>query len=125
MRELSIAVGKITPGIVYEAPVKRLHIEGQSFPENARAFYLPVLDWLSEALGEPQAELTITVHLLYLNTSSISVFAKILRMLEEAQKRGASINIEWTYDPENELAREIGEEFQEIAGVPFSLREVH
>ena len=124
MRDLNIPIGKVTPGVVYQETSKTLTIEGQSYPENARSFYRPVLDWLQEAVAASDAELLVSVHLLYLNTSSISVFMTLFAILETAARHGAKLRVEWLFDRENELSWEMGEEFRDQVKLPFQLREV-
>jgi hypothetical protein len=124
MTKIDIVAGRVTPRILLD-PDSRLYIvEGQSWPENARTFYRPVIDWFQEYTAASKVGLTLKIKLLYLNTSSISLFMYIFLLMEAAAKQCPDYKVEWYYDQENELAKEIGEEYQETLGLDFALIEL-
>lgn len=89
---IDIAKTKYSPRIYFSPEEHLLLIEGQSYPENAFAFYQPLLEKLEQYLGEsPKDNLKVTLKLVYINTSSFKIILDVMDMLDEAfQKRIAS-----------------------------------
>lgn len=114
MDSLHIEATKSTPYIHYGADENILDIMGESYPENAAAFYSPVFRWLDEFLAEyPNRSLTVNIELLYFNSSSSKALMNLFDRFENAAENGWTITVNWIYQMENETARECGEEFQE------------
>ena len=121
MTKFETAAEKASPLVVLDPQNHHYLIAGQSYPENAREFYQPVVEWFKEFLATSESDLRLTVKLLYLNTSSMGVFMYLFLLLEEAAKKGRVITVDWYYDLENESAKDVGEEFQEIVTFPFTV----
>jgi hypothetical protein len=58
--------------------------------------------------------------LVYVNTSSVKALMMIFDKLEDAYLNNKSIRINWHYDKDNDVAFELGEEFQEDLDIPFN-----
>lgn len=123
MENLHIEQTKSTPGISFDTSSNRLHIEGQSYPENAFKFYEPIFTWLDEYLCDLNEKtiLSIYFHMPYINTSSSKCIMMILDRMETAYKDGKKITIHWYYDEENDTALECAEEFKEDLVLPFEI----
>lgn len=119
---LNIEKTKSSPKILLDDNTKELFIEGQSFPENAYAFYQPLLDTLNNYF-KTNNELSIKLRLVYINTSSYKIILDIMDLLEDSHNNGAIINIQWYYDPDNDVAMETGEEIKEDLSLNFELIE--
>ena len=70
-----------TPRVVLDADECRLTIEGESFPENVRDFYEPIVQQIAAFL-EVSKKLEVRFDLRYFNTSSSKTFLDFLEMLE-------------------------------------------
>ncbi len=101
----------------------KLLIKGQSYPEFAGKFYDPILKWIEAFLKESEIPVILELTLIYINTSSTKMIFTLLGLLEENYKAGKDITINWFYDPENEVARECGEESKEDLTIPFHIIE--
>lgn len=121
---IDIARGKSTPRVLMDGANNVCVIEGQSYPDNSSSFYRPVIKWIEDYIAKDNAELSLKLKLLYLNTSTAKVMFYIFDILEDAYKSGKNIKIDWFYDQENEMAKETGEELLEDFSIPYSLIEV-
>jgi len=100
-----------------------LLIEGESYPENAAAFYQPVLDWLRRYLRGQRREVVAEIRVRYMNTSSSKCMMTFLDLLDEAHRSNGTVSVNWRYERGNEMARECGLEFGEDLDLPFHLVE--
>lgn len=123
MKPLIIAATKSTPGIDFNPVTNVLQIQGQSYPENAFAFYEPVMDWTDAFIErlEPDSPVRIELHLPYINTSSTKCFMMLLEKFEEAHSSGKRVSILWYCNEDNESEQECAEEFKEDLTLPFEI----
>ena len=98
-----------------------LHLQGDSYPENAYEFYNPVFEWVQRFLSRADRAFTLELQLLYLNTSSIKSLMDILDLMEDAHRRGQVVGVNWYYDLRNERVFELAEEFKEDCSFPFHI----
>lgn len=114
MNNLTIQESKYTPAIDLNAETHTLNVSGKSYPENTFEFYAPVVTWLQEYFEqEADVKTTLNMDIIYFNSSSSKLFFDLFDLLEEAQKEGKEITVNWYYDAENESAQEAGEDFKE------------
>ena len=115
MEPLIMAETKSTPEVNFDSNNHVLEIKGESYPENAAKFYGPVFAWLEAYLPtlQPEQNLVVNVTISYFNSSSSKALMNFFGMLEDAQRAGKSILVNWYYDPDNDTAVECGEEFME------------
>jgi len=114
---------KSTPSVRLDPAANILEIKGESYPENASKFYLPVFDWLGKYLaGLAYQAVQVNFTVSYFNSSTSKILMNMLDRLQEAHAAGKDITVNWFYLAENDLARECGEEFKEdLEGLPFNL----
>ena len=126
MDQLIVEATRSSPAIHFDAVTHRLSIRGESYPENAAAFYAPVFAWLKNFLANLDRAATVRVDLeiLYLNSSSTKVMLNFLDLLDQAVQEGAQIVVNWHYDPDNEAVLECGQDFSaELTTLTFNLVE--
>lgn len=123
MERLYIEQAKATPQIDFDADLKVLKMNGQSYPENAFKFYEPVFEWLDNFFesfeGDDLIKLELTLP--YINTSSSKCMMMLLEKFEEASDSGRNIVVNWYYDKDNESELECAEEFKEFVNLEFNL----
>ena len=124
MTDLFYEASETTPTIQLDRVQGQLAITGESYPENALAFYSPLVTAVEEHLNQPEAALAIHFDLAYLNTSSVKALMDLLDMAEEAYQAGKAVSVEWRYDQENDRSLEMAEELQEDLSLPFELTPV-
>jgi len=119
MERLSIAPTKYTLGVELDPATGVLVLRGESYPENAVEFFQPVFDWLDGYLAEASHELTLNLHLSYLNTSSTKCLLDILEALQAYHGDRGTVRVLWFYDANDEDILEMGEELAEDLELPF------
>lgn len=109
---LHIPATSSSPEVEFRFAEQRLSLRGESFPENAAAFYNPVIAALREFLAQPAAEqpLTIEVSLTYFNSSSTKMLFTLFDLLDRAAADGRRVLMLWLHDAEDDTIREFGEE---------------
>lgn len=118
--ELRIEATEDSPAVVFERKSGNLKISGRSLPEDAFAFYAPVIDWIVQYCGEPSLQTSMTFNLEYFNTASSKQIFKIATLFCELSKN-YKVNIRWHYDEGDKDMCDSGERFSKLSGIPFEL----
>lgn len=121
MQDLEIAATSTSPAIRFSAETGALEIRGESYPENAFAFFEAPLAWLRAFLPRTAHPVQFVVEIAYMNTSSIRAMVDMLDLLEQAHLFGRQVTVRWLHDEENERALDMGEEFKEDLTLPFEI----
>lgn len=121
MERLYRASSKSSPEVDFNPDTGILRLSGQSYPENASAFYLELFAWLKNYLAAARSQTVVELSLSYMNTSSTKCLMDMIYMLEDAFNAGGDIRINWHYTTKNRGMRECGEEFKEELCVPFAI----
>lgn len=116
MSRLIISAGVRTPQITFAFDKGEFSLEGESYPEDVRAFYDAPMgqfyDWLASSSGPVRFEFK----LVYFNSSTAKVIMDLMEHLEEAASGGRECVIEWYHAEDDDNIRELGEEFAEDLG---------
>ena len=123
MKILSSEKTQYSPAMNFNATTGICVIEGESYPENARSIYLPVLEWLEEykKAGITNLPMKFRFSFDYLNSLSLKYVYDILKKLESFSDSGITFDITWDYHKDDEETRENGEEFAKIFKFNFKL----
>jgi hypothetical protein len=113
MKNIYLEATKTSPKIILNDKTNIIDIEGDSYPEDSFEFYEPILEWITMYLALASEEVTVKFNIPYLNSSSLKVIYSLFVSLEKAVKNGKKVNITWTYDRENDMSLEDGEEFRD------------
>ncbi len=113
MESLLIKATNSTPEINFNFESGNLLIKGDSYPENAFAFYKPVMKWIEEFIAINQKRINLNVQLIYFNSSTSKTLYDLFDILNEIKKDDIDVIINWIYDEKNYSAFEFGEEFKE------------
>jgi hypothetical protein len=113
MDNLFIAATATSPEVDFRFDQHMLSLRGESYPENAAAFYAPIIEqmrsYLAEATG---ATITIDVVLTYFNSSSTKMLFSMFDALDQAAQSGSRVLMIWYRDEEDETIAEFGEELK-------------
>ncbi|NJM15706.1 MAG: DUF1987 domain-containing protein [Bacteroidales bacterium] len=115
--------GLNSPGINFNASTGVLEVYGESYVENAKEFYEPVLAWLNVFIDNYTGTLTFNFKLNYYNTSSSRSIQDIFTVLRRFEEKGNELNVFWFYDEDEqdpELEEEV-EDFEIVSGVSIKL----
>ncbi len=112
MNPLHIPATASSPEVEFRFDAHQLALRGESFPENAAAFYGPIITALREFLALPDADRTLVVEvaLTYFNSSSTKMLFTLFDLLDKAAATGRRIQLSWEFDAEDDTIREFGEE---------------
>lgn len=113
MENLFIAATATSPEIDFRFDQNLLALRGESYPENAAAFYTPIIERLNAWLGSrTDAFITVEVTLTYFNSSSTKMLFSMFDALDRAASSGNRVEVNWYRDEEDETILEFGEELQ-------------
>jgi len=117
MEPLFIAASPTSPEIDFRFEQHTLSIKGESYPENAAAFYGPVIArvqaWLDDC---KEAEITVNVSLAYFNSSSTKMLFTFFEALNNAAMAGNQVRLNWYHDEDDDTILEFGQELQDDFG---------
>ena len=103
--KLDIEATSRTPAVAFDFVQNRLKIAGESYPEDVTEFYGPVFAALDGYLGElGGGTCRFDFELIYLNSSSAKAVMMLMDKLDAAAKNGASVDVYWYYDKEDDLS---------------------
>jgi SiaC family regulatory phosphoprotein len=124
--KIDIAATTRTPAVTFDFTQHHLKIKGESYPEDVTEFYGPVftaLDTYLTKLGKGSCRFDF--ELIYLNSSSAKAVMMLMDKLEAAAKKGASVEVYWYYDKEDDTMQELGEEFgEDLENAKFHLEKM-
>ncbi len=119
MANIHLAGTACTPGVDFNFDTHRLSLSGESYPENAAAFYRPLIEKVqlylavlaihSDIARSPE-QIEVHISLRYFNSSSTKMLFSLLNVLHLAAQEAMPIALHWYYDSEDDIAQEFGEE---------------
>lgn len=119
MTPLSIeAQDDITPRVVMDYQKGIFEIAGWSHPEDAIAFYTPILEWINKYSQTPNSGTNFHFKLQYYNTASAKQIFRVISALEEVAKK-STVKIHWHHDVEDTDMLSSGERFSKMSTIPF------
>jgi hypothetical protein len=124
--KIDIEATSRTPAVVFDFSQNHLKIKGESYPEDVTEFYGPVFSALDAYLGQlGRGNCRFDFELIYLNSSSAKAIMMLMDKLEAAAKKGASVEVYWYYDKEDDTMQELGEEFgEDLESAKFHLEKM-
>ncbi len=105
-----------TPEVHFDPGSRLLSLVGESYPDNAGAFYGPLKLWIEEFLagqGASDPEVILDLAINYFNSSSSKALMDIFDLCDAAAARGVPVLLNWRHHPDNDMAREYGADFEE------------
>lgn len=123
MEPLHIEATKSTPAIFFREDTHAIEIAGESYPENAAAFFGPVFSWFTRFWEEDSSRyLVVDIALMYFNSSSSKILMNLFDMFEDQVADGWRICVNWHYHEDNDTVLECGEELlEDYDGFEFNL----
>ena len=126
MQNLEIPATARTPAVKFDFGQSHLKLVGESYPEDVTEFYNPIfasLDAYLAALGDGKCRFDF--ELIYLNSSSAKAIMMLMDKLDAAAANGATVDVYWYYDKEDDTMQELGEEFgEDLANAEFHLEQM-
>jgi hypothetical protein len=115
-----------SPEVDFRFQENRLSLRGEAYPEDAAAFFGPLLKQLTAYCETLKGQdLAVEFQLDYFNTSSAKALMNMIQILEHAVRSGARVNLRWCFQRDDDVMREFGEDFSmELEHVQFQLVEI-
>lgn len=111
MQDLYIPAERDKPEVDFKFSRHYLCLRGESFPENALAFYGPVVSALMGYLAATRdTPITVDIELRYFNSSSTKIMLNIFRMLDQASSNGNTVHLNWRHDADDDTVAEFGDD---------------
>ncbi|MCJ2084094.1 DUF1987 domain-containing protein [Methylobacterium sp. J-090] len=112
MDTISLPATDRSPRVDFDFDGGRLALRGESYPEDAAAFYGPLLQALKGYLATVTTDpIVFEVGLAYFNSSSAKALMNLFMPLEDAAAEGRRVTIRWFYADGDETIAEAGEDF--------------
>lgn len=126
MDAITIAATDRSPAIAFDFDNNHLKISGESYPEDVSEFYNPLFQALDTYLADlGNGHCRFDFELIYFNSSSAKAIMTLMDKLDEAAEGGASVDIHWIYDEEDDNMAELGEEFgEDLENATFHLEKM-
>jgi hypothetical protein len=124
--KIDIEATSRTPAVAFDFANHRLKITGESYPEDVTEFYGPIFTALDSYLSKlGKGSCRFDFELIYLNSSSAKAVMMMMDKLEAAAKKGASVEVYWYYDKEDDTMQELGGEFgEDLENAKFHLEKM-
>jgi len=113
-----------TPTVDFNRSSGVLVIRGRSIPENSIDFYKPLVEWIDSYAENPNDVTVLNMQLEYFNTSSSKCILDVFKKLEQINKNGQEVQIQWHYEEEDEDMLEAGEDYDAIIDIDFKMVKV-
>jgi len=120
--EYFIVHTRITPGFAIKNGTVRF--SGKSIPEDAYAFYIPIIEAINKYLENPESKTILSFNLEYINSSSKKILTNILKLFEQAFLQNTNMEIEWNYEADDESIFDLGQDLQSMIKIPFQFIEI-
>lgn len=105
-----------SPELRFDFAHHRFSLAGESYPEDAAAFFGPPIKAMADflaGLNDASEPVELELRMRYFNSSSAKALMNIFQLLERAAARGVPTQVRWLYDPEDDAMEEFGEDFAE------------
>ena len=130
MQKLYIKPTDTTPEIHFSPQESIFLIRGISSPEDVRAMYYPVIEWVKMYINEIletgnksytiDSPLRFKTDLIYFNSSSAKFLYDIYLELKRLIPSGIPFVVEWLYDEEDIDLKEAGSDIALLVDLEFS-----
>jgi len=126
MENLYIAPTPSSPEVDFQFEARTLSLRGESYPENAAAFYGDIIARLKEFLAaQTGIALEVNIALAYFNSSSTKMLFNLIEALSNAAEDGNQVRLNWYHDEEDDTILEFGQELSEdFPAIEFVTRAV-
>jgi hypothetical protein len=129
MQKLFIKSTKSTPEIIFSPEENKFIIRGASSPEDVRALYYPVVDWIKIFVDDfiegeypgytRESPLVFNIDLSYFNSSSAKFLFDILTELKRLIDANKPVVVQWLYDNDDPDQKEAGIDMSSLVGIGF------
>jgi hypothetical protein len=133
IQKLYIKPTNLTPEVTFSPEEKIFMIKGISSPEDVRAVYYPVIEWIKSYINElietknanytQDSPLLFGIDLIYFNSSTAKFLYDIFLEMKRLIPAGIPFRVEWYYDEEDLDQKEAGADIALLVAMEFSFIE--
>ena len=130
IQKLYINPTNVTPEVNFSPEDNIFFIRGISSPEDVRALYYPVIEWVKKYIDDLlsvrsngyilNSPLKFSTDLLYFNSSTAKFLYDIFLELKRLIPSGIPFIIEWFYEEDDLDQKEAGSDISLLVGLEFS-----
>jgi hypothetical protein len=130
MQKLCIEPTALTPAINFSPDENKFIIRGVSSPEDVRALYYPVIEWIKIFIDDIMAgdvkgfktdsPVRMHIDLSYFNSSSAKFLFDIFTELKRLKSSEVPVVVEWLYEEEDLDMKEAGSDIAELVEMEFT-----
>jgi hypothetical protein len=114
MKDLYVQRASDTPEVDFKYSLNQLNITGEAFPEDANAFFYPVLVGLEEYLKiTDNQDIEFNFRLTYFNSASTKMIFSIFELLNDSASSSNRVLLNWHYDEDDDTIKEFGQDIYE------------
>lgn len=128
MQKLHIGPALNTPEIILSPEDNQFIIRGNSAPEDVRALYYPVIEWISKFSTEmkvhpvkytPENPLVLNFDLEYFNSASAKFIYDIIMEVKAIKVLGIPVSVKWYFQKDDNDMMEAGKDIASIVEMDF------
>jgi hypothetical protein len=129
MKKLYISPTAVSPEVSFSPEENIFLIRGTSAPEDVRAMYYPIIEWVKELVEAIRSgnrfgfstdnPLKLTIDLEYFNSSSAKFMYDIFNELKQLITLGVQVKIVWVHDEEDTDMKEAGLDISLLVEMEF------
>ncbi|WP_462250905.1 SiaC family regulatory phosphoprotein [Ekhidna sp.] len=108
--------GDILPRIRFNTQTGLLKIEGRSTMRDVQDFYLPIIE---QVKNTTVPTFIVEIKLEHFDTGTMKCLYQLMLALKDKQAMGATLLIRWFSDSGDDDHKELGEDLETKAGIPF------
>ncbi len=114
MSILQLSATDRSPEVAFDFGANTFVLKGESYPEDVKEFYGPVIERLEKHLNALEgAAVSFTFEFIYFNSSTAKILMNLFELLDATAERGNTVTITWAYESDDDNMEELGEEFGE------------
>ncbi len=106
MKPLKIDAAIDSPEVNFDSTTNIFSISGISHPENAKDFYIDIINWLEEYYEEIKdkndTKIILDFNFKYINSSSYKYLREIMKRIANFRNNGIIVEVIWNYHEEDE-----------------------
>jgi len=114
MNSLHITATERSPEVIFDFSTNVFALKGESYPEDVKEFYGPVIERLEKHLNALEdAAVQFMFEFIYFNSSTAKILMNLFELLDATAERGNAVAITWAFEKDDGNMEELGEEFGE------------
>jgi len=94
---------EVFPHIELNAETGICTISGNSYMQNAKKFFKPVLEWFKEYTSSNKGDLLLIYNLQNLNTGTSRVLFQIIEILKKYKTESFNVKIQWKHSEKQDM----------------------